>query len=79
MHPLSIGDPILDSLHLAGERVPPGVYRDVFTGRSFRLETEGYLPASLDGRVACYHRIEHGWLSPAKQAGEAPPEADSAH
>jgi hypothetical protein len=50
-------DPIMGELYLAGERVPPGVYWEISSRREVRLEREDYLPASLDGRVACYQRI----------------------
>ena len=50
-------DPIRGDLYLAGERVPPGVYREISSRREVRLEREDYLPASLNGRVACYQRI----------------------
>jgi hypothetical protein len=46
---------------VAGERVPPGVYRQIGSDRQVVLETEDYLPASLDGRIACYEPIEHTW------------------
>lgn len=48
-------------LFLAGELVPPGVYRQIGSDRQVVLETEDYLPASLDGRIACYEPIEHIW------------------
>jgi hypothetical protein len=48
-------------LYLAGELVPAGVYRDVDTGREIRLETAGFLPASLDGRVAAYVCVLYTW------------------
>jgi hypothetical protein len=46
-----------DTLYLAGERVAPGLYRQIDGSRELPFEQEGYLPASLDGRVACYTRI----------------------
>jgi len=48
-------------VYLAGERVPPGVYRQIGTRREICLECEDMLPASLDGRVACYERVLHTW------------------
>lgn len=44
-------------IFLAGERVLPGIYREVETRRELELVSEDYLPATLDGRVACYMRI----------------------
>lgn len=46
-----------ETLLLAGRRVQPGRYRELGTGRIVELEQEDVLPASLDGRVACYVRI----------------------
>ncbi len=54
-------DPFADELFLAGERVLPGTYRQVGGGREIRLEREDVLPASLDGRVACYKRVQNTW------------------
>ncbi|HZO89712.1 MAG TPA: hypothetical protein VFB38_15390 [Chthonomonadaceae bacterium] len=48
-------------LYLAGQRVPPGLYQQLGSGREVYLLDEDVLPASLDGRVACYRRIEHSW------------------
>lgn len=48
-------------IFLAGQRVPSGVYRHIESGREVRLDKEDILPASLDGRVACYQRIRHLW------------------
>lgn len=45
----------------AGERVPAGLYRQIDSRRMVRLHGEDYLPASLDGRVACYERIDDTW------------------
>jgi hypothetical protein len=58
-------------LYLAGERVLPGTYRQIGSGREIRLDTEDFLPASLDGHVACYRRMEHTWrqLAPRAQSG----------
>ncbi len=50
-----------DELFLAGERVPQGIYRQIGADREVKLEHEDFLPASLDGRVACYTRIRHNW------------------
>lgn len=43
-----------DHLFVAGQKVPPGIYREISSLREVRLEEEDTLPASLDGRVACY-------------------------
>ncbi len=48
-------------LLLAGQRVLPGLYREVETGRLVLMEKEDRLPASLDGRVACYIRSTNTW------------------
>jgi hypothetical protein len=48
-------------LFIAGECVPPGLYRQVGTEREVYFEQEDILPGSLDGRVACYERIQHTW------------------
>ena len=50
-----------DELFLAGERVTPGLYREIGGKREVRLDAEDILPASLDGRVACYTRIRNQW------------------
>ena len=54
-----------DELFLAGEKVEPGTYRQVGGGREIRLEKEDFLPASLDGRVACYMRVRYTWAQMA--------------
>ncbi|MCS6829007.1 MAG: hypothetical protein RMM08_06915 [Armatimonadota bacterium] len=54
-------DQFADELFLAGERVAPGVYRQVGSDKVIRLETEDILPASCDGHVACYVRIQNLW------------------
>ncbi len=46
-----------EDLFLAGEKVLPGIYRQIGGDREVRLEREDVLPGSLDGRVACYMRI----------------------
>ena len=51
-------DPMMGELYLAGEVVPPGEYRAISGGRYVVLKTAGMLPASLDGHVACYRRVE---------------------
>ncbi len=54
-------DQFVDELFLAGERVPVGTYRQVGSSRQITVDKEDILPASLDGRVACYVRIDHGF------------------
>lgn len=54
-------DSFAEELFLAGEKVLPGTYRQVGGGREVRLEKEDVLPASLDGRVACYQRVSYTW------------------
>jgi hypothetical protein len=44
-------------IYLAGVPVAPGIYREIETGRRICLHGEDRLPASLDGRVACYERL----------------------
>jgi hypothetical protein len=57
----NLADARLDRIYLAGERVPSGRYREIDTKREILLETNGYLPASLDGRVAAYTCIQQRW------------------
>ncbi|MES2460594.1 MAG: hypothetical protein V4671_08410 [Armatimonadota bacterium] len=46
------------ALFQAGERVPPGLYRQVEGARrQVRLTHDDILPASLDGRVALCERV----------------------
>lgn len=47
----------VDELFLAGEMVPPGVYKQIGGDRVVNLDTEDWLPASLDGRTAVYMRV----------------------
>ncbi len=55
-------DQFVGELFLAGERVPSGVYKQVGGGgREVELGQEDFLPASLDGRVACYMRVNRLW------------------
>ena len=54
-------EPFADELYVAGEKVLPGVYRQVEGGREICLEKEDFLPASLDGRVSCYQRALPTW------------------
>lgn len=48
-------------LYLAGERVSPGIYKHIGGNRLIKIEHEDFLPASLDGRVACYSKINNAW------------------
>jgi hypothetical protein len=51
-----------DTLFLAGQRVSPGKYREVGGNRrEINIDNEDVLPASLDGRVACYYRVQSTW------------------
>ena len=54
-------DHFADEIHLAGELVPPGLYRQIATGRTVSLDHEDRLPGSLDGRVACYVVVRDSW------------------
>ena len=45
------------TLYLAGERVVAGFYQRLDAKVTIHLEQEDFLPASLDGQVACYIRI----------------------
>jgi hypothetical protein len=48
-------------LFLAGELVPPGLYEQVDSTRVVQLDLEGFLPASLDGKVACFVPMHRTW------------------
>jgi hypothetical protein len=61
MSGLTLNEMMTSDLYLAGERVPAGIYREVESGREVRLEVEGYLPATLDGRVAAYVSLTYTW------------------
>ena len=50
-----------EELFLAGERVRPGIYRQIGGSRQVCLDQEDILPASLDGRVACYMLVRNQW------------------
>ena len=43
-------------IFLAGEQVKPGLYFQLEGSRKIIIEEDDFLPASLDGRVACYRR-----------------------
>ena len=50
-----------DEIYLAGQPAPAGRYKQIDTRREVYLGEAGALPASLDGRVACYERIKSNW------------------
>jgi hypothetical protein len=64
-------DQFAEELFLAGERVPSGTYRQVGSGREVRLDSDDFLPASLDGRVACYLRVTRTWNEVSKRSQAA--------
>lgn len=45
-------------IHVSGERVAPGVYRQVGGSRKLFLEDDACLPPSADGESARYERVE---------------------
>lgn len=55
------------SLFVAGQVVPPGLYRQVHSRREVRLDEKGPLPASCDGRVAVYERRSQTWAEIQKE------------
>ena len=57
-----ITESFIDELYLAGEYVPSGLYREIDSRREVRLDQEGQLPASLDGRIAAYVCVEYTWI-----------------
>lgn len=44
-------------LFLPGHLVPAGIYKEVGGNREVHLVNEDWLPASLDGQIACYERV----------------------
>jgi hypothetical protein len=60
-------------VYLAGERVSPGHYRQIGNGRRVVLDREDVLPASMDGRVACYSRVANTWEEISSQRGQRVP------
>ena len=50
-----------EPLYLAGANPPPGLYQDIATGKTYSIDGEDLLPASLDGHVACYRRLSCTW------------------
>ncbi len=51
-----------DEIFLAGERVPPGHYKQIGVDREIVLDRDGVLPGSLDGRVACYVLLKYRFV-----------------
>ncbi len=49
-----------ERLFLAGEYVAPGEYVEMETNRRIALPGPGFLPARLDGHVACYRLARRG-------------------
>ena len=54
-------DQYADEVFVAGEKVEPGLYKQIGGTRMINLDTEDILPATCDGKVACYRRIEATW------------------
>ncbi len=50
-----------EELYRAGERVPPGLYKQVDSSHQVRLETADVLPAGMDGHATVYVRVQHTW------------------
>lgn len=48
-------------LYLAGHVVPAGTYQLVGSRCLVRMDSEGILPATCDGRVAVYQRCANTW------------------
>lgn len=45
-------------LHLSGEYVVPGTYRNMGTGEERQMMVPGFLPRDADGYIACYVRLQ---------------------
>jgi len=54
-------DECAQSFYLAGERVPPGVYKQVDSGHQICLETEDFLPGGMDGHATAYVPVQNTW------------------
>jgi len=54
-------DQYAEEIYLAGEHVAAGTYRQVPDGREILLDKQDFLPATHDGRVACYVLVRHLW------------------
>lgn len=65
--------PIMGELYLPGTPAPAGLYRLVGTNIKILLKKEGSLPASLDGRMACYEPVSSG-IRPLSQSQGRQPE-----
>ena len=63
----SSADADTESIYLAGELAPAGLYQRIGTSHTIRLIHQDYLPATLDGRVACYARLHSLWSERSKQ------------
>jgi hypothetical protein len=59
-----LNDEIESELLLAGQTAPAGIYRETGSGRWVQLTEAGVLPASFDGRIACYVPV-HTWAQAA--------------
>lgn len=57
-----------EEVYLAGEKVLPGRYKQMGGVREVLLEAEDILPASLDGQVAVYMRVNQTWGEIAQHA-----------
>jgi hypothetical protein len=57
----AVSDADMESIFLAGEIAPAGLYQRLGTPHTVRLTQQDYLPATLDGRVACYTRVHSLW------------------
>ncbi len=57
-----------EEVYLAGEKVLPGRYKQMGGEREVLLEAEDILPASFDGRVAVYMRVNQTWGEIAQHA-----------
>jgi hypothetical protein len=63
-------DPIASEPFIAGQVVEPGLYRRVGTNIEICMHEKGCLPASLDGRVACYERVCNTWSHHTSRHGD---------
>ena len=57
-----------ERLFRAGEYAAPGDYVEIQTGRRVTLVSPDFLPACLNGRVACYRLAKHGIGDTREQA-----------
>ena len=64
-------DLFVDELYLAGQHVPAGLYREIGSRREVRMDAEGTLPASLDGRIAAYVCVRYTWDTHLRKDAEA--------